>query len=179
MKICRGRLGALVFAVLVFLLPAAPLPAQDPAPGQEGFLVVDPRLQDREVLHLNTIGTYSAGFVLQSYGYIGVLADVLSQGVYTRDMVLSMLNETITYLNNAGAQLQRYGSPEVNMAPGDLTFLNKIRGIIGDLVSEAEALSDLAGDSETDVEKREADLARFHAARNKAWSGIKTTLRVE
>ncbi|MDR2455564.1 MAG: hypothetical protein LBE49_03070, partial [Deltaproteobacteria bacterium] len=88
----------LIGAILSLALSGArPLSAQEAAPGGQpapGFS----EAQAREAHHLNTIGTYSAGFVLQSYGYIGVLADIFSQQIYDPDMVRSMLGETITYL---------------------------------------------------------------------------------
>jgi hypothetical protein len=127
----------------------------------------------REAHHLNTIGTYSAGFVLQSYGYIGVLADVFSQHIYDPDMVRSMLGETITYLNNARSQLLYYQSPEVRLPKADLDFIDSISNIINDLIAEAEALSDFTQSLQED------DLARFQKARQDAWARIKKTLRVQ
>jgi hypothetical protein len=126
----------------------------------------------REAIHLTTIGTYSAGFVLQSYGYIGVLADMFSQGVYEPDMVRSMLGETITYLNNAKEQLKAYQGQEIQISKGDQAFINGISLIIVDLISEAEALASF---TET---HRDDDLARFQKSRQDAWSGIKKTLGV-
>jgi hypothetical protein len=126
----------------------------------------------RETLHLTTIGTYSAGFVLQSYGYIGVLADVLSQGVYEAEMVRSMLGETITFLRNAREQLTAYLGGSIQIAAGDMKFIRGISDIIMNLIEEAEALSSFA------QSRDKADLERFEDSRKKAWSGIKTTLGV-
>jgi hypothetical protein len=126
-----------------------------------------------EAHHLNTIGTYSAGFVLQSYGYIGVLADIFSQQVYDPDMVRSMLGETITYLNNARNQLLFYQSPDVSLPKADLEFINSIGSIINDLVVEAEALSAFS------ESLQEADLLRFQEARLNAWAKIKKLLSVK
>lgn len=127
----------------------------------------------REAHHLNTIGTYSAGFVLQSYGYIGVLADVFSQRIYDPDEVRSMLGETITYLNNARNQLLYYQSPGVRLPKADLDFIDTVSNIINDLVSEAEALSAFT------ESLQEEDLQRFQAARQDAWSKIKRLLAVK
>jgi hypothetical protein len=126
----------------------------------------------RETLHLNTIGTYSAGFVLLSYGYIGVLADALGQRVYEPDVVNSMLRETITYLSNANKQLQNYKNHADELSPSDLNFLSGISGIIVDLILEAEALADFAsGEDEA--------LNRYNDARKKAWQSIKSILKVK
>jgi hypothetical protein len=127
----------------------------------------------REAHHLNTIGTYSAGFVLQSYGYIGVLADVFSQQIYEPDVVRSMLGETITYLNNARNQLLYYQSPDVRLPKADLDFIDGISNIINDLVLEAEALSAFT------ESLQESDLLRFQDARQKAWTKIKRLLGVK
>ena len=125
----------------------------------------------RETLHLNTIGTYSAGFVLLSYGYIGVLADALGQRVYEADVVNSMLRETITYLNNANNQLKSYKNHENELSESDLNFLSGISGIIGDLIVEAEALADFASGDD-------AALDRYNNARKEAWQRIKRILKV-
>ena len=137
-------------------------------PGQ-----ASPEAMAREAHHLNTIGTYSAGFVLQSYGYIGVLADVFSQQIYDPDMVRSMLGETITYLNNARNQLLFYQSPDVNLPKADLDFIDSIGNIINDLVLEAEALSAFT------ESLQESDLLRFQDARQNAWTKIKKLLGVK
>jgi hypothetical protein len=123
-------------------------------------------------LHLNTIGTYSAGFVLQSYGYIGVLADVLSQNLYEPEMISSMLGETITFLKNANQQLTMYQDKNFQMSQADQRFINGISDIIKDLTMEAEALSAFA------QSRKQEDLARFEESRKNAWSGIKKTLGV-
>ncbi|MDR2368379.1 MAG: hypothetical protein LBF58_09785 [Deltaproteobacteria bacterium] len=126
----------------------------------------------RETLHLNTIGTYSAGFVLLSYGYIGVLADALGQRVYEPDVVNSMLRETITYLNNANNQLKSYKDHESELSESDLNFLSGISSIIGDLIIEAEALADFASGED-------AALDRYNNARKEAWQRIKRILNVK
>ncbi|MDR1084106.1 MAG: hypothetical protein LBP22_04425 [Deltaproteobacteria bacterium] len=131
-----------------------------------------PGSAERESLHLNTIGTYSAGFVLQSFGYIGVLADVLSQGVYEPEMVSSMLGETITFLKNANQQLTLYQDKNLQISQADQKFIIGISEIIRDLTAEAEALSSFA------QSRKQEDLERFEAARKQAWAGIKKTLGV-
>jgi hypothetical protein len=139
----------------------------------DNYRTVDPLSPlGREAVHLTTIGTYSAGFVLQSYGYIGVLADMYSQGAYEPDMVRSMLGETITYLNNAKEQLKAYQGQDLQISKGDQAFINGISDIIEDLIAEATALS-------TFTENRlDSDLASFNNSRQEAWSGIKKTLGV-
>jgi hypothetical protein len=142
--------------------PPRALPSLPPQPG----------VFERESLHLNTIGTYSAGFVLQSYGYIGVLADVLSQKVYDSEMVSSMLGETVTFLKNANQQLNLYQDKSLQISQADQQFINGISQIIKELTIEAEALSDFA------KSHNQADLDRFEASRKQAWAGIKKTLGV-
>lgn len=123
---------------------------------------------DKDALHLNTIGAFSAGFVLQSYGYIGVLADAMSKGVYAPELVRSMLAETISYLKNVNAQLNKYQTGGV-IASGDQKFITSMMFIIDQLIAEAEALSSFA------QTKSEADLKRFEEARQNAWKNIKKT----
>jgi len=127
---------------------------------------------EKDILHLNTIGAFSAGFVLQAYGYIGVLADVLSKQVYPPDLVRTMLGETTTYMRNINAHLMKYhtGPP---IAPGDLEFISSITEIINYLIAEAEALSSF---TET---KSDSDLRRYDEARNNAWKTIRKTFKVK
>lgn len=127
---------------------------------------------EKDALHLNTIGAFSAGFVLQSYGYIGVLADSLSQGVYAPDLVRSMLTETINYLRKVHTQLQKYQGGGL-IVPGDLRFITSVMNIINQLMIEAEALSSFA------QTKGEADLKRFEESRKNAWKNIKNTLNMK
>jgi hypothetical protein len=150
--------------------------------GQDDILAPPPRAAEsgvldatnllRETLHLNTIGTYSAGFVLLSYGYIGVLADALGQRIYEPDVVHSMLRETIIYLNNANNQLKSYKNHENELSESDLNFLSSISGIIGDLIIEAEALSEVASGDDSALD-------RYNAARKEAWQRIKQILKVK
>ena len=127
---------------------------------------------EKDILHLNTIGAFSAGFVLQSYGYIGVLADVMSQEVYPADLVRDMLGETINYMRNVNGQLLKYHSgPPI--APGDLEFISAIMEIINYLIVEAESLSSFARTKSKD------DLQRYEEARRNAWKSIKKTFNVK
>jgi hypothetical protein len=127
---------------------------------------------ERESLHMNTIGTYSAGFILQSYGYIGLLADVLSNRLYEEDQISSMLNETITFLNKAINQLDLYQNENFQFSSADKQFISGINLILKDLTAEAQALSDFAKSHDKE------DLERFNESRKKAWAGIKKTLGV-
>jgi hypothetical protein len=127
-----------------------------------------PVADEKDILHLNTIGAFSAGFVIQSYGYIGVLADALSKGVYEPDLVRSMLSETVSYLRNVNTQLQKYQSAGL-IASGDKKFIATMMDIIDQLIAEAEALSSFA------QTKSKEDLARYENARGDAWKNIKRT----
>ncbi|MDR2725398.1 MAG: hypothetical protein LBC90_04910 [Candidatus Adiutrix sp.] len=127
---------------------------------------------EKDTLHLNTIGAFSAGFVLQAYGYIGVLADVLYKEVYAPDLVRTMLGETVTYMRNVNAQLLKYRSgPPI--AQGDLEFIAAIMEIINHLIAEAEALSSFT------QTKSDSDLRRYDEARNNAWKSIQKTFKVK
>jgi hypothetical protein len=69
--------------------------AKSPVLAQNGQAPAPPVSTDtpegRELIHLGALGTYSAGFVLEAYGYIGVLGDMLHYGVYVPDIIRSML----------------------------------------------------------------------------------------
>ncbi len=125
----------------------------------------------KDALHLNTIGAFSAGFVLQSYGYIGVLADALSKGVYSPDLVRSMLAETTSYLRNVNTQLKKYQGNSL-VASGDQKFITTMMGIIEQLILESEALSSFART------KSPEDLKRYEAARKKALENIEKAFGV-
>ncbi len=154
--------AALMAAALFFITPAEDkLWAQNSAPPA-------PTVTESDVLHLNTIGSFSAGFVIQSYGYIGVLADAMSKGVYEPELVRSMLSETVSYLRNVNAQLQKYQSSAI-IASGDKKFIATMMEIINQLIAEAEALSAFS------QSKSKEDLARYESAREKAWRNIKKT----
>jgi len=155
----------IVFSLLI-CMTSLTLGAQEMPPG-------DDTPETREKLHLNTIGTYSAGFVLQAYGYIGVLADVLSRKVYEPERVRSMLGESTSFLNNARQQLALYHDGNIQLSAGDQAFIDGISSIIKDLIDEAEALSSFSQSLD------QADLVKFEKARNNAWSGIKKYLGVK
>lgn len=127
-----------------------------------------PQADEKDILHLNTIGAFSAGFVIQSYGYIGVLADALSRGVYEPELVRSMLSETVSYLRNVNTQLQKYQASDL-IASGDKKFIATMMEIISQLIAEAEALSSFA------QTKSKEDLSRYESARGDAWKNIKRT----
>lgn len=122
-------------------------------------------------LHLNTIGAFSAGFVLQSYGYIGVLADAMSKDVYSPDLVRTMLAETVTYLRNIRTQLDKYRNSGL-VTNSDLKFINSMTEIIDLLIEEAQALSSFAKSKSAD------DLKKFEEARKNAWRNIRKTFSI-
>lgn len=152
--------AAFLMAAVIYSAPAALMAQNAEAPA--------PMADERDILHLNTIGAFSAGFVIQSYGYIGVLADALSKGVYEPELVRSMLSETVSYLRNVNTQLQKYQSSSL-IAPGDKKFIATMLDIINQLIAEAEALSSFA------QSKNKEDLARYEDAREDAWRNIKRT----
>ena len=122
-------------------------------------------------LHLNTIGAFSAGFVLQSYGYIGVLAGAMSKDVYSPDLVRTMLAETVTYLRNIRTQLNKYQNSGL-VTPSDLKFIHSMTEIIDLLIDEAQALSSFA------KSKSAEDLKKFEDARKNAWKNIRKTFSI-
>jgi hypothetical protein len=166
----RKRLLLVVLAAALCLSPS-------PVRGQNSVSVspgaAPPGLYaGKDTLHLITIGAFSAGFVLQAYGYIGVLADVLSKEVYSPALVRTMLGETITYMRNVNAQLLKYQSgPPI--AQGDLEFIAAIMEIINYLIAEAEALSSFT------QTKSDSDLRRYDEARKNAWNSIRKTFKVK
>jgi len=160
--------------LLLAVLATALCLSSGPALGQAVGGAASPGTDaEKDTLHLNTIGAFSAGFVLQAYGYIGVLADVLSSKEgYPPDLVRTMLGETITYMRNVNAQLMKYQSgPPI--APGDLEFIAAIMEIINHLIAEAEALSSFT------QTKSDSDLRRYDEARGNAWNNIKKTFKVK
>lgn len=164
-----SRLAIFTLTLLaLFYLPAGHAAAQDNtlsglSPAEKSAI------QERESLHLTTIGAFSAGFALQSYGYIGVLADAMSKGVYTPELVISMLGETTSYLRNISAQLKKYQNTPGLVASGDRKFIASMMEIVDQLIAEAEALSSFAKTKSAD------DLKKFEEARKSAWKNIKKT----
>ncbi len=99
-----------------------------------------------------------------------IAAILLSSGADTfeEDLVRSMLSETVSYLRNVNAQLQKYQSSAI-IASGDKKFIATMMEIINQLIAEAEALSSFA------QTKSKEDLSRYENARGDAWKNIKRT----
>ncbi|MDR1164837.1 MAG: hypothetical protein LBO66_03020 [Deltaproteobacteria bacterium] len=129
--------------------------------------------QEREIIHLGAIGTFSAGFVLEAYGYIGVLADALHHGVYEPEVVRSMLGESQAFLRKALDKLKIYQDRKITVSPDDLKFINGVGEIISSLIAETESLSRYAQSFD------KADYEAFKTARAKAWSLIKLYLGIK
>lgn len=142
--------------------------AQQPSSNQHNQSLLTKEERD---LHLNAIGAFSAGFVLQSYGYIGVLADAMSKDVYSPDLVRTMLAETITYLRNIRSQLDKYRDSNL-VTQSDLKFIQSMTEIIDLLIAEAQALSSFANSKSVD------DLKKFEEARKNAWKNIRKTFSI-
>ncbi|MDR3153568.1 MAG: hypothetical protein LBW85_04670 [Deltaproteobacteria bacterium] len=163
---------ALAFALAAFLFPAAsPLMAQEAAsPPPSAAPAIEDTPAAREMVHLGALGAYSAGFVLEAYGYIGLLADVLHHGVYEPEIVKSMLGETRVFLQKALEKLTVYRNGTVTVQPEDLVFINGIAEIITLLIAEADGLAAYCeGFSKSDFE-------RFSESRTRAWALIKQHL---
>jgi hypothetical protein len=129
--------------------------------------------EGRELLHLAAIGTYSAGFVLETYGYIGVLADVLHYGVYEPEVVRSMLVETQVFLEKSLDKIKVYRDKTVTISDSDLVYINGIGEIIVNLMAEAESLSNYCQTFDKTQHERYID------SRAKAWAGIKLHLGIK
>jgi hypothetical protein len=124
-------------------------------------------------VHLGALGAYSAGFVLEAYGYIGLLADVLHHGVYEPEIVKSMLGETRIFLQKALDRLEVYRRGQVTVQPEDLAFINGIAEIVTLLIQESDGLA-----AYCDGFAKE-DFERFRDSRQKAWTLIKQHLGIK
>ena len=173
-KLFFGFLLAAVFLVPALWAPAAKAQTTIKAPESSQTPAQDRNAQplDKDVLHLNTIGAFSAGFVLQSYGYIGVLADAYGQKVYSPELVRSMLTDTGTYLRNVNTQLKKYQDSGL-VGAGDRKFIASVIEIIDQLSIEAEALSAFTQSTKAE------DLKRYEEARKNAWSIIRKTFNMK
>lgn len=129
--------------------------------------------EGREQIHLAALGTYSAGFVLEAYGYIGVLADVLHYGVYEPEIVRSMLGETQIFLEKSLERLKIYQTKTVTVSEADLNYINGIGEILANLITEADSLSNYCQSFD------KAEFERFKDSRAKAWAGIKLHLGIK
>jgi hypothetical protein len=120
----------------------------------QGNTGADAEVSEREKLDINTIATLSVGLVIQSFGYIGTYADLLSKGVYEPQQVREMLGETIQYLSNARSVLNQYQNSDIAISPGDRRYLKEISAILDILIQEADSLSSFAqSHSEEDLKK--------------------------
>ncbi|MDR1313596.1 MAG: hypothetical protein LBQ12_07850 [Deltaproteobacteria bacterium] len=166
----RLRLGA----ALVLALAALAWPLGVPVAAQEG---ASPSAEDgqasREAVHLGALGAYSAGFVLEAYGYIGLLADVLHHGVYEPEIVKSMLGETRVFLQKALDRLAVYRNGTVSVQAEDLAFINGIAEILTLLIEEADGLTAYCEGFAKE------DFQRFRDSRVRAWTLIKQHLGVK
>jgi hypothetical protein len=160
-----------VFAVMFALSWEGGASAQEQAPQTTPFANNTP--EGREQVHLAALGTYSAGFVLEAYGYIGVLADVLHYGVYEPDVVRSMLGETRIFLEKSMERLKIYQTKAVTVSEEDLKYINGIGEILTNLITEAESLSSYCQSFD------KTDFERFKDSRSKAWAGIKLHLGIK
>jgi hypothetical protein len=161
MKLIRFAL-----VLVVFLALEAVALAQSQEPSNQ----VSDTPAGREFIHLSMLGTFSAGFVLETYGFIGSLADLLHHGVYEPDTVRSMLGETKIFLQKALDNLRVYQDKTVTVSPRDLQFINGIAEITAYLIAEAESLAAYAESFSVD------DYDKYKDARAKAWRGIKEHL---
>jgi len=161
-------LGFFLITILLAAFGVQPGLAQQSSSNQHNQSLLAKEERD---LHLNTIGAFSAGFVLQSYGYIGVLADAMSKDVYSPDLVRTMLDETIIYLRNIRSQLDKYRNSNL-VTQSDLKFLQSMTEIIDLLIAEAQALSSFSKSKSAD------DLKKFEEARKNAWKNIRKTFSI-
>jgi hypothetical protein len=150
-----GRSPAvLLTAALLALALCLPAWGQTEAP--------DPGQDERESLDSNAIATLSVGLVIQSLGYVGIYADLLSKGVYDPELVTKMLGETVQYMTNARNVLHQYQSRSVEVRSGDRRYLGEIENILNLLIQEAESLSAFART------RSEDDLQKYRESREKA-----------
>ena len=173
-KLFFGFLLVAVFLVSALWAPAARAQTtiKAPEPSQATAQDRNTQPQDKDVLHLNTIGAFSASFVLQAYGYIGLLADAYSQKVYSPELVRSMLTDTGNYLRNVNTQLKKYQESGL-VGAGDRKFIASVIEILDHLSAEAEALSAFT------QSKKAEDLKRYEEARKNAWSIIRKTFNLK
>jgi hypothetical protein len=156
-KLCCVRFLVFFVAVIAFMSFSLPLWSQNGTGNGQSAAQ-----SERERLDSNALATLSVGLVIQSFGYIGAFADLLSKGVYEPEIVRSMLGETVQYLTNAQNVLHQYQNRSVSVSPGDRRYIGEVENILVLLIQEAESLSSFA------LSHSEEDLQNYRTSRDKA-----------
>jgi hypothetical protein len=108
------------------------------------------------------VATLSVGLVIQSFGYIGIIADLMTSQIYDTERISNMLGETVQYLTNVQNLLHQYQNRGLNVSRGDRKFIGEIEEIVVLLIQEAESLSAF------NQSHLEADLQGYRTSREKA-----------
>ena len=100
--------------------------------------------EERESNLLSAIGSFSAGFLYNTYGLIGSISDAFMKDAYNAETVSSLLNAQVTLADNFTKMLDDLMKEKAIVKKSDTEYINSTTAIIKGLKKQALLLADIA-----------------------------------
>jgi ABC-type microcin C transport system permease subunit YejB len=122
--------------------------------------------EEREAKMLGIMGTFSAGFLYNTYGLIGSISDGYEHNAYDEQMVSNLLDAQKKLADNMTGQLEKIIAANAFKDAVDKNYMLSAVAIIKGLKTQAELLIDLTRN------KSQKNINAYDNQRKKNWKDL-------
>ncbi len=129
--------------------------------------------EERESKLLSLMGSFSAGFLYNTYGLIGCIADGFEQGAYTATTVTDLLDAQKKVADNMTNSLEKMSSENVFLKQTDKEYVVALINIIKGLKIQSQLLLGIVKN------KTQKNSIAYEEQRNKNWKDLSKLMGIK
>lgn len=129
--------------------------------------------EERESKLLSLMGSFSAGFLYNTYGLIGSIADGYEQGAYNATTVTDLLDAQKTVADNMTNSLEKMSTENVFLKQTDKEYVVAIINIIKGLKIQSQFLLAIV------KSKTQKNSIAYEEQRNKNWKDLSKLMGIK
>lgn len=129
--------------------------------------------EEREAKLLETAGAFSAGYLYNTYGMIGAIADGYVKDAYNTTTVRDIMKAQQQLADNITGMIQKMVTNNILKDEADVTYMKECMTIMKGLKTQAQYLIDYAETGKADRQNAYAE------QRDKNWKAISKLMGVE
>ena len=129
--------------------------------------------EQREKKLLETIGSFSAGFLYNTYGLIGSISVGYIHKVYSKEDAYDLLEAQKKLADNMNKMLARSQADSIFQDQKDISYIRDVTEIIGGLKRQALLIQEYTRS------RKQKELDAYEEQRKKNWTAISTLMGIE
>ena len=129
--------------------------------------------EEREGKLLSLMGSFSAGFLYNTYGLIGSIADGFEQGAYNATTVMDLLDAQKTVADNMTNSLEKMTTENVFLKQTDKEYVVALINIIKGLKIQSQFLLAIVKN------KTQKNRFAYEEQRNKNWKDLSKLMGIK